>query len=77
MLAAGITVGYYGLARFMGRVRIVAAHPSQLKVVGGVVYAWNDFGNSLPYSSTSSASSGHLHYGSVIDPRHYFVGGDN
>jgi formylglycine-generating enzyme required for sulfatase activity len=40
-----------------------AAYPSQLKVVGGVVYASNDSGNSFPYSSTSSASSGHPNYG--------------
>ncbi len=34
-----------------------SAYPDQLKVVGGVVYASTDTGNSYPYCDTSTASS--------------------
>jgi len=34
-----------------------SAYPAQLKVVGGIVYAADDAGNSYPYCDTSTASS--------------------
>ncbi len=40
-----------------------SAYPAQLKVVGGIVYASSDSGNSFPYCTTAAAPTGYPDYG--------------